>query len=76
MRNTLEIKDNVLAVAKELARHHCVSLAKTVSQLLRKDIQSPERGQAVRNGLRIVHRPANATPVTLETVNQFVDKPV
>lgn len=74
MRTTLEIEDDVLEVAKDLARHQCVSLGKTVSQLLRKGIQSPERGQTMRNGLRIVNRPANAAPVTLEIVNQIRDE--
>jgi hypothetical protein len=74
MRTTLEIEDDVLEVAKDLARHQCVSLGKAVSQLLRKGIQSPERGQTMRNGLRIVNRPTNATPVTLETVNQIRDE--
>jgi len=49
-------------------------LGKAVSQLLRKGIQSPERGQAIRNGLRIIHRTTNATPVTLEKVNQMRDE--
>lgn len=73
MRTTLEIEDDVLEVAKDLARHQCVSLGKVVSQLLRKGIQPTESGQTIRNGLRIVHRPTNATPVTLEVVNQFRD---
>lgn len=74
MKTTLEIEDDVLEVAKDLARHQCVSLGKVVSQLLRKSIQSSERGQTVRNGLRIVHRSGNATPVTLEIVNQIRDE--
>ena len=77
MRTTLEIENDVLEVAKDLARHQRVSLGKAVSQLLRKGIQSPDRGQTIRkNGLRIVHRPANATPVTLETVNRIRDEAV
>jgi hypothetical protein len=74
VRTTLEIEDDVLEVAKDLARHQCVSLGKAVSQLLRKGIQIPERGQIVRNGLRVVSRPANAFPVTLEKVNQIRDE--
>jgi len=74
VRTTLEIEDDVLEVAKDLARHQCVSLGKAVSQLLRKGIQSPDRGQTIRNGLRIVQRTSNATPVTLEKVNQMMDE--
>lgn len=74
MRTTLEIEDDVLEVAKDLARHQCVSLGRAVSHLLRKGIQSPERGEIIRNGLRIVSRPTNAAPVTLEIVNQLRDE--
>jgi hypothetical protein len=74
MRTTLEIEDDVLEVAKDLARHQCVSLGKAVSQLLRKGIQPSESGQTIRNGLRVVSRPDNAFPVTLEKVNQIRDE--
>jgi hypothetical protein len=76
MRTTLEIEDDVLEVARDLARHKCVSLGKAVSQLIRKGIQLPERAQTSRNGLRVVSRPKDAIPVTLETVNQFRDEVV
>ena len=74
MRTTLEIEDDVLEVAENLARHQCESLGKADSHLLRKGIQAPERGETICNGLRIVNRPTNAAPVTLEMVNQFRDE--
>ena len=76
MRTTLEIEDDVLEVARDLARHKCVSLGNAVSQLIRKGLQLPERAQTSRNGLRIVSRPKDAVPVTLATVNQFRDEVV
>jgi len=76
MRTTLEIEDDVLEVAKDIARHQCLSLGKAVSLLIRKGIQSPQLNQAktIRNGLRVVSRARNASPVTLEIVNRLRDE--
>jgi hypothetical protein len=76
MRTTLEIEDDVLEVAKDIARHQCLSLGKAVSLLIRKGIQSPqiERKKTIRNGLRIVSRPQDASPVTMEIVNRLRDE--
>ena len=76
MRTTLEIEDDVLAVAKDVARHQCLSLGKAVSLLIRKGIHSPQQQQKeiVRNGLRVVTRSQDAAPVTLEIVNQLRDE--
>ncbi len=76
MRTTIEIEDDVLEVAKDMARHQCVSLGKAVSLLIRKGIQAPRnRGkETVRNGLRIVTRSKDSSPVTLEIVNQLRDE--
>lgn len=74
VRTTLEIENDVLEVAKDLARHQCTSLGKAVSSLIRKGIQSSDRAQITRNGLRVVSRSPDATPVTLEIVNQIRDE--
>jgi len=76
MRTTLEIEDDVLEVAKDVARHQCLSLGKAVSLLIRKGIHSPQRQskEIVRNGLRVVARSQDASPVTLEMVNQLRDE--
>ena len=76
MRTTLEIEDDVLEVAKDVARHQCLSLGKAVSLLIRRGIHSPQRQQKeiVRNGLRVVTRSQDAATVTLEIVNQLRDE--
>ena len=76
MRTTLEIEDDVLEVAKDIARYQCLSLGKAVSLLIRKGIQSPQHQAKVvtRNGLRVVSRSQNASPVTLEIVNKLRDE--
>ncbi|MCX6960216.1 MAG: CopG family transcriptional regulator [Verrucomicrobia bacterium] len=74
MRTTLEIEDDVLEVAKDVARHQCLSLGKAVSLLIRKGIQGPQKKEMHRNGLRVVTRSQDASPVTLEIVNQIRDE--
>jgi len=76
VRTTLEIEDDVLEVAKDMARHQCLSLGKAVSILIRKGIHSRQGQQkeVVRNGLRVVTRGHDSAPVTLEMVNQLRDE--
>jgi hypothetical protein len=74
VRTTLEIEDDVLEVAKDLARHQCLSLGKAVSLLIRKGIHGPQTKEVHRNGLRVVTRSQDASPVTLEIVNQLRDE--
>ncbi len=44
MRTTLDIDEDVLAAAKELARRQHLSAGKVVSDLLRKALSGKERG--------------------------------
>jgi hypothetical protein len=73
MRTTLEIDDDVLEVAKGIAKHQCVSLGKAVSLLIHKAIYPVEK-KTVRNGLRIVTREPGVSPVTLDIVNNLRDE--
>jgi hypothetical protein len=74
MRTTLEIEDDVLEVAKGMAKHQCVSLGKAVSLLMRKAITPSSSSPTVRNGLRVISRQGNTKPVTLDVVNQLRDE--
>ncbi len=74
MRTTLDIEDDVLEIAKGVARHQCVSLGKAVTLLIRKGIQPLEQKTILRNGLRVIRRSAAASPVTLEIVNKLRDE--
>lgn len=43
MRTTLDIDDDLLAAAKELARRHGTSAGRVVSDLLRKALTTPDQ---------------------------------
>ena len=74
MRTTLDIEDDVLEVAKSLARHRRLSLGSAVSQLIRNGIQVPETTPTLQNGLRVISRGPDAKPVTLDVVNRLRDE--
>ena len=74
MRTTLEIEDDVLEVAKGIARHQCVSLGKAVSLLMRKAISPTSATSTVRNGIRVISHQGQTKPVSLDTVNQLRDE--
>jgi hypothetical protein len=74
MRTTVDIEDDVLEIAKSMARHQDQSLGKAISDLIRKGIEPiHQRGQK-RNGLRVIVRRSDAKPVTLEVVNKLRDE--
>ena len=74
MRTTLDIEDDVLEVAKSLARHQRLSLGKAVSHLIRMGIHPPSQKEDIRNGLRIIARRPDAKVVTLDIVNHLRDE--
>jgi hypothetical protein len=74
MRTTLDIEEDVLEVARSLAKHRRLSLGKAVSDLIRKSIHPPMRDQLANNGLRVIARGPDAKPVTLDIVNKLRDE--
>lgn len=74
MRTTLEIEDDVLEVAKDMAKHRSLSLGKVVSLLMRKSIAPAQSETTIRNGVRVIARSQDALPVTLDVVNQLRDE--
>jgi hypothetical protein len=73
MRTTLDIDDDILTAAKEIARRRRTSAGKVLSELardaLRRDISF-----TVENGFPVIPVQPEALPVTLETVNRLRDE--
>ena len=72
MRTTLDLDEDVLLAAKELARRQRVSLGKVLSDLARHAVARQE-GAATRNGVPLFPRRPESRVVTLELVNQLRD---
>jgi hypothetical protein len=73
MRTTLDLEEDVLMAAKEIARQRGVTVGKVMSDLARQAL-TREVAEATRNGLPIFPIQSNAGIVTLELVNQLRDE--
>jgi hypothetical protein len=73
MRTTLDLEEDVLMAAKEIARQRGVTVGKVMSDLARQAL-TREAVEATRNGLPIFPIQSNAGIVTLELVNQLRDE--
>ncbi len=73
MRTTLEIDDDVLAAAKELAAGRKTTAGKVISDLVRKALtESPTRKVMYRHGLAIL--PKRGGVVTPELVDRLAEE--
>jgi len=73
MRTTLDIDQDVLLAAKELAARRGVSVGKVLSGLARRALTRPAEG-ATRNGIPVFPRQPGASIVTPELVNRLRDE--
>jgi hypothetical protein len=71
MRTTLAIDDDVLAAAKSLAERQHTSMGEVISQLVRQALRGQALASAKRNGVPLLARRPDSTPVTMELVNQL-----
>ena len=75
MRTTLDLDDDVLQAAKELAASRGLTAGQVVSELARKGLEAP-RATRIRNGVPILpRRPAGAPRPTMKRVNELRDAP-
>ena len=74
MRTTLDIDDDVLQAAKEIASGRSLSAGKVLSDLARKGLQ-PTTTARVRNGVPVLPRqPAGSPRLTMKRVNELRDE--
>lgn len=75
MRTTLEIDDNLMQVAKELAGVRGLTIGQVISALARKGLESPPASGAIRNGVPLLpRRTAGAPRPTMKRVNELRDE--
>lgn len=74
MRTTLNIDDDILQVAKELAANRGTSAGRVLSDLARRALE-PKEALRVRNGVPLMpHRPSGSQRPTMELVNRLRDE--
>lgn len=76
MRTTLDIEDDVLQAAKELAQRNGGTAGQVISDLARRGLASPGPGRKDRSGMRggIPVLPSRGEIVTLEHVQKIRDE--
>lgn len=73
MRTTLDLDEDVLQAAKELAAARGTTAGRVLSDLARKGLAAP-RTARVRNGVPLLpRRPAGARRATMKLVNELRD---
>ena len=74
MRTTLDIDDDVLQAAKELAAARRTTAGRVLSELARKGLERPGR-VSPRNGVMVLPRRRQAGPrPTMRLVNELRDR--
>ncbi len=75
MRTTLDIDDDVLQTAKELAALRRSTAGKVLSDLARQALK-PAAASRIRNGVPLLtSRPTGAPRPTMKRVNELRDEP-
>ncbi len=77
MRTTVDLDEDILRVAKDLARENEQSLGRVLSDLARRGLQpaspSLSRPFTRRNGVAVFPRLPGAKPVTSEMVKELME---
>jgi len=76
MRTTLDIDDDVLALARARATQERTSIGQALSALARMALRPATKATAARNGIPLLpgHAKGGSRPVTLELVNRLRDE--
>jgi hypothetical protein len=73
MRTTLDVEEDVLLAAKEIARQQRLSIGKVLSNLCRQALTRQRTG-STRNGVPLFPIQKKAGAATLELVNRLRDE--
>jgi len=74
MRTTLELDDDILEAAKEIAQIRKTTAGRVLSQLARKALTPPPPASMIRNGVPLLPRRPEGSPIlTMKLVNELRD---
>lgn len=75
MRTTINVDDDLFKAAKALAAQRHVAIGEVVSDLMRKGLNAESRIKLIKSsGFTVFEVPADARPITLETVKEAEDE--
>lgn len=73
MRTTVDLDEDLLRVAKDLAEEKRQSLGRVLSDLARKGLEPEGKVSAVRGVIPILPRKPGGRPVTSQHVKEFLE---
>ena len=74
MRTTVDIEDDVLQAAKEIANRRGLTAGRVISELMRQALAPPAKPARTRNGVPLLSpRPAGTPALTMKVVNDLRD---
>jgi hypothetical protein len=73
MRTTLDLDEDLLQVAKQLARQRAMTIGQVISELARNGLE-PKRPPSVRNGVPLFTPKPGAKKPNLDLVNKLRDE--
>ena len=73
MRTTLDIDEDVLQAAKEIASMRRSTAGKVLSELARKALEPDEEAPQARNGVPVLPARAGERPVSIDDVDRLLD---
>jgi hypothetical protein len=74
MRTTVDLDEDILRTAKQLARENEQSLGRVLSDLVRKGLTPPPRKFKYRNGVPLLPSRPGAPPITSELVKELLER--
>lgn len=72
MRTTLDIENDILLAAKELALRDKTTTGKIISELARKGLASDQAGTRMKNGIRALA--SRGETITNDHIRRLIDK--
>jgi len=73
MRTTVDLDEDILRVAKDIARDRDESLGRVLSDLVRRGLKPPSRTPRAGNDIPVFPRLPGAKPVTSEMVKELLE---
>ena len=74
MRTTVDLDEDVLRAAKDLARENEQSLGRVISELARRGLKPPVRKMKTRNGVPLIMPRPGAPMITSELVKKLLER--
>ena len=74
VRTTLDLDDDVLQAAKEIAEQRGITAGRAVSDLIRKALEPAAAPMRLRNGVPLLSRRTGAPVMTMARVNELRDE--